>query len=177
MTHIHHLLRPASHALMIHPPALDLILRLRQSAIGTQYERFNVFMHQGLQRRVGVRSVDHGPRIIHILVRIVKGRLRSQFGSEEFGDFAGIAFESRAEIDDVGQDGFDAVALAFDFTVDGRHFVTVFGIVYGGEAGDVDDVAGSSHCDCIDCMLLKKREEEVGCRCNNNGNDFVAACA
>lgn len=71
-------------------------------------------------------SVHDGP----IGVGIVGG-LGPEFGPEEFVYLGCIAFECECHVGNVGDDGFDTVAFAFDFTVDGGHFVAIFGIIYG----------------------------------------------
>mmetsp|Transcript_4392 Transcript_4392/g.9835 ORF Transcript_4392/g.9835 Transcript_4392/m.9835 type:complete len:312 (+) Transcript_4392:412-1347(+) len=127
VSHIHRILIPTRRTLVVNHPTLDLILRLRQPTIRTKHKQLNVLMHHLLQHLIRVRSVHHRT----IRLGIVR-RLSAQFASEEFVHLSGITVEREAHVGDVGNDGFDAISLAFDFPVDGWHFVAIFGIIYGG---------------------------------------------
>jgi hypothetical protein len=58
-----------------------------------------------------------------LIIFLVKGRLRSEFASKELGSVGRRTREGTGNIGHVGDDGFDAVAFAFDLSHKDRHAV------------------------------------------------------
>lgn len=55
--------------------------------------------------------------------------LRAKFKTKELGEVNRGTTEIVSDVEDVGDDGLDSVSFAFDFGLDGVHFVTVEDVV------------------------------------------------
>lgn len=106
-------------------------------------------MNQLLKRIVGVCTVDNGTVGI-----LVVGCLGTEFATKEFVDLSGKAMQAEGDIGNVWNRRFDTVSGTFNFSKDGRHFVTVFRIIDRVSSGDVDDGSSTKRHD-GQCLLSK----------------------
>ncbi len=59
--HVHHFLRTTGSTFVKDYTGFDFVFRLRQAAVGTKYEAFDILVNQLLQDTVGVVTIDNGP--------------------------------------------------------------------------------------------------------------------
>lgn len=97
---------------------MDEQVGLRVLAFRTQNVLADKAIQQVLQFAGIVRSVDD-----EALVLVVELGLRAEFTAEELGWVGWRAVEGLCDIAHVGDDGLDAVSLAFDFGADAGHLV------------------------------------------------------
>lgn len=84
-----------------------------------EHELLHVLEHVGLEVLGGVRTVHH------CALRVGRvGGLRTQLGPKELGHLGRVSVEGRRELDDVWEDGFDPVSLAFYLQMDDRCVLT-----------------------------------------------------
>lgn len=96
-------------------------------------------MHESLERIIGMGTIDDGT------VGLLRVRcLCSQLATEELVHLTRITMQTLSDGRNVGNGGLNPVAGTLDFSKDGWHPVTVFRIIDGRRAGDVDDTSSTN---------------------------------
>mmetsp|Transcript_21353 Transcript_21353/g.38250 ORF Transcript_21353/g.38250 Transcript_21353/m.38250 type:complete len:274 (+) Transcript_21353:775-1596(+) len=149
MSHVHQFLVTTRRTLVMDKSRFDLVLRLRQAAVGAHHEELNVLVNHILQHLVRVVTIQDGPAGLGVV-----GGLRPHLTSEELVYFPRITVQTEPHITDVRNNSFATVTTSFQFSKNSWHFVAVFGIINRCCSGDVYNSTWATHLERVMFLLF-----------------------
>jgi hypothetical protein len=138
VVHVHHIFATTGHATVENALILDLVLSLRETAVGAKHKELDVAMNQILKSIVGMGSIDD--RTVSLLV---VSSLSSELATKKLVDFTSSPVKAKTDIGNIRNRSLDTIPRTFNLSKDGRHLVTIFRIVNGVGTRDVDNGSSS----------------------------------